>query len=269
MTQVTPASIAYVATQVDPHSSKLAGCCFDTRRFGSRCHRRLSFLERIPRRIRKHFTLRSLIYSMTLTSKMKFAISWCGGIGTCLFIVSSDRFLIFPSSVKYSPAFPPQDVLFRRIVPWRELGHGGRCLKLLRSPPWPCRLASSIYCDVYYNCQIMSVLQFVTIKLESPHSYHACCYQIMDDTYGSKGQQQNIGQMCWLSSLMELLMHIIRWTLVVVLSTLNLSEIYWVASQEYNIGTVFHLLLYITGHHSNIRLVLIVMCGRHESKVHV
>ena len=72
MTQVTPASIAYIATQVSFRSNFAR--CSDMSRFGLRYVRRLSFLEPILPRIRRRFIRQYSIYLMMSMSKMRFAI---------------------------------------------------------------------------------------------------------------------------------------------------------------------------------------------------
>ena len=87
MTQVTPASIAYVATQVSYLNAP--GILTLSVRFVLHCLHPPFFPERTPSPIRRDFTVVYLIYSMTLMRHMRLTICLYGGIGTypCFWLV--------------------------------------------------------------------------------------------------------------------------------------------------------------------------------------
>jgi len=94
MTQVTPASIAYIATQVlnSPGSNLCCTADHCLCRYGSHSHHRLYFPGPTLWPIRRGFIIQSLIFLTTSRSKRRLMIFLCGGIGTFLWLTSSLMF---------------------------------------------------------------------------------------------------------------------------------------------------------------------------------
>jgi hypothetical protein len=86
MTQVTPASIAYIATQASFAFVSMVVCLpLSFLRFDLPYRHRLFFPGRIPLQIRIHSTTRCLAYSKMKKRKTKSASYFCGGTSTYIF----------------------------------------------------------------------------------------------------------------------------------------------------------------------------------------